>query len=474
MWDGSGSFVDRIDAEKDSYAALETRLNIAGGIQPLAFRQAFKDPDDAQGLQARFLYAVPKIHQSKRVKGYCQLNKLLPAFYRWLDALPTGTIKLSRDTDNRYTNLVEQIGAQAETSSTPTIRAWMRKLPTQLLRIALGLHLIECYFDRDRTFWELQRDTLERAVEVCRYYRSAFSVIQEKAADSECASSILLKIWDLAVTQQNGVTPRDIYRAIKAVGRRAESLGRDVGAYTLELLSQLVQMGKGILEKNGRTIRFFAALNAPNNPTDPESSQKWDISNHSSESVTEATEAQSQSKSGSSPSSPSELSPMTVSNEKDSKILNQEECKNAPSSERVEEITAQMQPSQTPPLNGGVPITSSQTTEENLQNLERTPKGTSLRWLLQFLADLEYQPAPHHRFSSNEQLIATLKEAELQANGCLEQLINLVPDYFDRLSRALGIVSETLPDTEQKPTKEVTPLPSERQSQVEPDSPQLL
>jgi Protein of unknown function (DUF3987)/Bifunctional DNA primase/polymerase, N-terminal/Primase C terminal 2 (PriCT-2) len=454
MWDGSGSFVDRIDAEKDSYAALETRLNIAGGIQPLAFRQAFKDPDDAQGLQARFLYAVPKVHQPKRIKGYCQLSKLLPELYQWFDALPTGTIKLSSDADNRYTNLVEQIGAQAETSSTPTIRAWMRKLPTQLLRIALGLHLVECYFDRDRTFWELQRDTLERAVEVCRYYRSAFSVIQEKAADSECASSILLKIWDLAVTQQNGVTPRDIYRAIKAIGRRAASVGRDVGAYTFELLSKLVQMGKGILEKNGRTIRFFATLNPPNNPTVPDSPQERDINNHSSLSVTEATETQSHIESGSYPSPSSKLSPMTVSNEMDSEIQNQELCQNVELSERVEEIT------------------SPYSTEEVFQEIDRSPKGASLRWLLQFLADLEYQPAPHQRFSNNEQLMATFNEAEQKAERCLEQLTQLVPDYFERLSIALVRVSETWLATE--PKLEVPPFPQNQQSQIKPDSPQLL
>jgi hypothetical protein len=258
----------------------------------------------------------------------------------------------------------------------------------------------------------------------------------------------------MAVTQQNGVTPRDIYRAIKAVGRRAVSVGRDVGAYTLELLSQLVQMGKGILEKNGRTIRFFATLNSPNNPTEPESSQKWDISDRSSELVTEATEAQSHIESGSYPSPPSELSPVTVSNEMEPEVQNREECKNAELSERVEKIT------------------SPQTTEEVLQNLDRSPKGTSLRWLLQFLADLEYQPAPHQRFSNNEQLMATFNEAEQKANGCLEQLTQLVPDYFERLSIALVRVSETWLATE--PKLEVSPLPSDQQSQIKPDNPQLL
>ncbi|MGB5768294.1 MAG: DUF3987 domain-containing protein, partial [Crocosphaera sp.] len=270
MWDGDGSLVDRVNAEDDSYAVEETRLNIAGGIQPGAFRQAFKDPNDPQGLQARFLYALPKIYPAKRVKGYCQLSDLLPPLYHWLDNLPTGTIKLSDEADQRYTHLVEQIGSQAESSPNPAIRAWMRKLPTQLLRIALALHFIEFYCDRDRNFWELQLDTLERAVEVCRYYRSAFQVVQEKASDTDSISSILLKVWDLAITQPLGMTPREIYRNIKAIGRRAKELGRTVSAYTLELLRKLVEMGKGQLEKNGRFYRFKALFNSPddNSPDD--------------------------------------------------------------------------------------------------------------------------------------------------------------------------------------------------------------
>ncbi len=267
MWDGSGSFVDRVNAETDSYAVPETRLSIAGGIQPGAFRTAFKDPHDAQGLQARFLYAIPQVFPAKRVKGYCQLSDILPPLYDWLDRCPVGKIKLSPEADCRYSNLVEQIGLQAEQSSCPAVRAWMRKLPTQLLRIALGLHLVECYYNRALAFEELQLATLERAVEVCRYYRSAFAVVQEKTADSDNISSILLKIWDLATIKPDGVTPRDIYRGIKAVGRRAKQVGRGMGAYTVELMTKLVQMGKGRLEKNGRSIRFFATFDTPNNPT---------------------------------------------------------------------------------------------------------------------------------------------------------------------------------------------------------------
>jgi hypothetical protein len=391
MWDGHGSFVDRVDAEKDSYAIEEIRLSLAGGIQPGAFRQVFKDPNDAQGLQARFLYAVPKIYPAKRVKGYCYLSDLLPALYQWLDTLPTGSLKLSRDADNRYTNLVSQIGTQAEAEPCPTIRAWMRKLPTQLLRLAFCLHLVECYFDGARPFWELQRDTLERAAEFCRYYRSGMVVIQEKVAERDSSSSILLKIWDMAVTQPGGVTPRDIYRSIKAIGRRALQVGREVGAYTLDLLCSLVKMGKGIIEQKGRTIRFFATLNPPNPPSGPDGDNPQggpdgdNLNPNPSEMVTQVTVASS----------------------------------------RLEE---ELQPS----LNGELSLVTDVNPSER----------SEVQWLLELLADMEQ--ANLLRFPNTEELDVVLSQAEQKAALCLDQLNQVCRDYWERVGLAWGTLASAL------------------------------
>lgn len=185
MWDGSSAPVDRVMHE-DSYYLASSRLSIAGGLQPAIFRKIFADPDDAQGLQARFLFALPKVQPAKRVKGGCQLAEKLPFFYRWVSTqFPAGTVRLSCAADAQYDTVYEQIGQQAEAADTPAIRAWMRKLPGQLLRIALALHIIECYHEPGRPRHEIQLDTLNRAVEMCRYYRSAFQVVQESVSDSD-------------------------------------------------------------------------------------------------------------------------------------------------------------------------------------------------------------------------------------------------------------------------------------------------
>ena len=260
-WDGGSSQVDRVNQE-DSYFVDETRLSIAGGIQPDIFKKIFKDPKDSQGLQARFLFAKMKTMKPKRIKGFCRLTEKLPPLYYWLDSLPEGTVKLSPQADSYYTKLYDAIGDQTLNTSMPAIRAWMAKLPGQLLRIALGLHLIECYADRDRSVWILQKDTLERAVLFAQYYRSAFHVIQTTAVETDDISSILLQIWDKAITRHpDGISTRDAYREIKAIQYRAKDAGRAVSAYAADLFNQLESMGKGKVIKSGRLIKFVANLN---------------------------------------------------------------------------------------------------------------------------------------------------------------------------------------------------------------------
>jgi hypothetical protein len=310
-WDGGSSQVDRVNQE-DSYFVEATRLSIAGGLQPGVFKKAFKDPNDSQGLQARFLFAAMKPRKPKRTKGFCHLSEKLPQMYQWLDNLPEGKIKLSRAADAYYDRLYEEIGEQVFNTSMPAIRAWMFKLPGQLLRIALALHLIECYYEPDRPFWELQKDTLERAVLFAQYYRSTFHIVQTTAANTDDISAILLQIWDKAVTRHpEGISTRDAYREIKAIQSRAKDAGRPVSAYTADLFAKLEQMGKGTVVKKGRKINFVATLNSP--PISPIGD--GDSKTETDPSGDRVTEAENVVKSVDTTVTPNEVSPGTVTSD---------------------------------------------------------------------------------------------------------------------------------------------------------------
>lgn len=370
LYDGSPVQNDRVNQE-NGYFIDETALSINGGIQPDVYRTIFKDKNDSQGLLARFLIAVPKILPMKRIKGYCSLSDTLPKMYAWLESLPSGTVKLSNSADNYYTYLYNEIGVQVNQQSHPAIRAWMRKLPTQLVRIALTLHLIECYYDENKPLFEIQKDTLERAVLFAQYYRSAYHVVTELTTDSDDMSSILLKIWDKALTRYpDGITPRDTYRYVKAIQSRAKSAGRDVGAYTIELFDELERMGRGTVKKLGRTTKFVACP-SPNKPTLTEENQNIQ------DTVTVVTVAEIKTGQALEVSPQNEVSPVTVNNEppKDS-APNIE-----PSEPNQTNVATDNKPSEAPisdKTSRTTPHADNGTGEASKQVSDKTPKPKSI------------------------------------------------------------------------------------------------
>ncbi|HEY9690631.1 MAG TPA: CHC2 zinc finger domain-containing protein [Oculatellaceae cyanobacterium] len=261
-WDGLLTQVDRVSQE-DSYITKASRLSLVGGIQPLVYRKIFKDPDDAQGLQARMLYALSQVQPAKRVKGFCYLAEKLPHIYRWIENLPSGDIKLSPVAEARYDGIYESIGNLAEKGETAAIRFWMRKLSTQVLRVAFALHILECFYEPERLFHEVQVDTLNRAVELIRLYRSTFNLIQESVCDRDSTTGMMARIYDLAVKSPGGLLVRDAYRNVKAIPRRAKELSRDVSAYTLSLFYQMQEMGKAVVQQNKRSFRLVVNPAAP-------------------------------------------------------------------------------------------------------------------------------------------------------------------------------------------------------------------
>lgn len=61
-------------------------------------------------------------------------------------------------------------------------------------------------------------------------------VVPEKTANSDDIISIMLKIWDAAITRHpDSISTRDVYRSVKAIALRAKEAKREVGAYTAEL-----------------------------------------------------------------------------------------------------------------------------------------------------------------------------------------------------------------------------------------------
>lgn len=270
LWDNKPTFIDRVDVE-NSYSIANTALSITGGIQDSVFRKAFKDANDGNGLQARFLFAVPQMRKKRYCKGYCKLSDNLPQFYNWLNSANANAtiVSLTPDAQSYFAKLVNDIGDQIEQISHPGIRTWMNKVDTHILRIALALHLIECYYKQSKDIKSLTIDTLKRAVAFAQYYRNAFHILQEKVSPSDDIASILLQIRDEALRKHpDGISARDVYRNSRPIQNRAKSAGREPSAYVLDLFEKMQQLGYGEVVRKGRTVRFVTFKNQTEEKTD--------------------------------------------------------------------------------------------------------------------------------------------------------------------------------------------------------------
>lgn len=260
LWDDKPVFVDRVDIA-NSYTIARTALSVTGGIQDTVFRKAFRDECDGNGLQARFLFAVPQMRKKKYCKGYCKLSDRLPSLYKWLDGVNNvaEVVQLEPNAQDYFAKLVNSIGDQIEEISHPGIRTWMNKVDTHILRIALALHLLECYYNpNSKDIKTLTLDTLKRAVAFAQYYRSAFTILQEKVSASDDIASILLQIHSEALLKHpDGITARDVYRK-KHILQRAKAAGREPSAYAVDLFEKMTELGYGQIIRKGRSVRFIA------------------------------------------------------------------------------------------------------------------------------------------------------------------------------------------------------------------------
>ncbi len=87
--------------------------------------------------------------------------------------------------------------------------------------------------------------------------------------------------------------------------------------------------------------------------------------------------------------------------------------------------------------------------------------ASELRWLLQFLADLESETKPHPRFKSVQHLFELFKEAEQRAVRVEEELERSCPDYFERVSNKVGELSILLSLSDEMEAPSIPMLQSE-------------
>jgi hypothetical protein len=260
-WDGKPSAVDRVDVE-NSYIVPESRLSVCGGIQPGVIEKTF-DVEDSQGVLARFLVASPKELPVKRVKGAALLADELPLLYGFIKNTPWEVIKPTDEADDLFTEIVETFGN--ERPPIAAARPWLRKLAGQTARLAIAIHAVECYYNRQKHISILTRDTLERAYWMAQQYKHHFYHLIGVTA-SNGLSGILAQIQERAAAHPEGIAIRSLYQGIKKIRQYAKLESIPIGRYTLKLCEELASMGYGEVTQVGKSKIYI-----PNSSPAPQS-----------------------------------------------------------------------------------------------------------------------------------------------------------------------------------------------------------
>lgn len=267
-WDGERTCVDRVDLQ-DSYYIGESRLSIAGGIQPEKVAEIF-DMADAQGVLARFLPALPQVFPAQWIpNGDFVLSQKLPLFYgdlqksNWSD--DDGQFNLATAASQFWKELYER--ADQEECPNRAARIWLSKFASHTARIAIALHALDCFCDQTKPRHTVTLDTLERAYKIARYYAQCV-VALHTFGDNNSMAGALLHCYKRACTlyQQHRKAPTlpDLYRGNRPLLELAKIEGVQVSKFTQSLCHDLERLGYGTLERdpeNARILYFRPVLN---------------------------------------------------------------------------------------------------------------------------------------------------------------------------------------------------------------------
>ncbi|MGB3312580.1 MAG: DUF3987 domain-containing protein [Nodosilinea sp.] len=259
LWDGAETAVDRVD-EKKSFYAYANNLCIAGGIQPGVFTSAFSDPEDAQGLAARFLFLRVPSFPPRRTLGQLHLPALLEGIYPRLLQFPVEQIGLSPEADCLLTTLVAD-SEHLFSRDYRAITAWARKLPAHVLRVALVLHSIGWACDPTVDPKVLSEATLTHAhgFVLCCY--ESFSLIQREVGGGTDMAALIDRVLEVArAAGAEGVSIRDLYASqVQAIRAYAKILGRQPAALALDICRQMAGQGYGVVEEVRKNSYRFTA-----------------------------------------------------------------------------------------------------------------------------------------------------------------------------------------------------------------------
>jgi hypothetical protein len=508
-WNGRGvkknlKSGERVSLKQDS-------MSIFGAIQDVTLQKKMGDFDDEQGEWGRFLWCLIPLKALRLPDNDTSFQlAFLKSLYQDARSLKPQTYRFAFDAQARYDNYHWQLEQRRVAHPKRGMRAALAKMEGYTARLALILHLMaELEAGKREPDLYIPLERVEAAIQLTEFYLSQVTLIHAEGAAvlgegglTPRLSSLLDKLY-----QFGELTARKLQSAISWLRKEKPE---KIRAHLIEL----AKMGYGKLVGKGNRLKLILTADSVDGSADKTvdslmHSQRFDVNevepfNLQTVATADSIQAKSiasvpvASRNGypladdpwndeqhyqhnnSLPSNPLPVSPLAAD------ILSTIQS-TATTVQPTQPVVIPPEANQSPHLNVAVQAENQPTNpdlatqEQNLpinsdvvpqeQNLEIhhnlalqeenlpinpdvATQEENLCWLLQLLADLEYNPVPHSRFTSYDQLTDLFDEAEQKSSTCSEQLLQHCPDYFERLWRGFKPVSVALPESEPTPLEE--------------------
>lgn len=266
FWNGRNK-TKTVLKSKDPVILTGQLFSLAGGIQTNLAKKYLNLSNDLDGFACRFLYcnapSMPLDVRSESEKDKHPDHVLFQDIFETAEALEPEII------DGRFAPMpmrfseaaylfkgdclrhLDSLG-HAQQVINPTLASYIGKMKQYFLVFSGLLHFINsCYLDVDMMLIDLH--STEQAWELTRYYLSQFINAQgaSEAYSSGSLAGIYKDIYEYAQTQGT-ITTREVCRNFR---RKIDGKPLDA-AKVQEIFEGLAGKGFGIIEKEGKTIKF--------------------------------------------------------------------------------------------------------------------------------------------------------------------------------------------------------------------------
>jgi hypothetical protein len=250
-WNGDGVKVNRKGGGRLSLNHDAT--SVVGAIQPGKLRQLMGGFEDEQGDWARFLWyqATVKPHRLPQGDTRYSVGGLLEDLYQRLDQLAPQHYRFTPDAQLLYDEWHWQMELRRVAEPRQGMAAAIAKMQGYCARLAGILHILWALPEGAELVDEwIPTEQIRSAIKLAEFYLGQVTLIHAAgAAENGGLTEVLQQILE-KTTQWGSATPRMLQSAIRG-------LRKNSAAQVRHLLSQLQEMGYGLVQAVGNRIKFF-------------------------------------------------------------------------------------------------------------------------------------------------------------------------------------------------------------------------